>query len=607
MKAPDLILYLLIPTLILIHLLVAPYTKVEESFNIQATHDIIHHQPFSGIQNFDHVSFPGAVPRTFVGALLLAALSKPILLLTGSEDSIQHAQVIVRAVLGLLNAAALLRYKTGLDKAFGKNVGRWYILLQASQFHVIYYASRTLPNMFAFALTTLALREFLPITGERRQSNLGIFLLVLAGVIFRSEIALLLFTQLAFLLVQSRVSLQSIIPTGLISALVALAISIPVDSYFWQRPIWPELAGFYYNAIQGKSADWGTSPYIYYFSSLLPRLLLNPLILIALIPLSLIIPATRFQSRDLVVPSVLFIAIYSLQPHKESRFIIYVVPALTAAASLSASYIWTRRSKSILYSFGALFLAASITSSFAGSTAMLLISSLNYPGGEALSRLHNFLAQDPSSIPTINGTGLVKIHMDVLSCMTGITRFQQYSSFGLNSEDSLALGRGQLPEISGIRTHLVYDKTEEGDELLDPQWWSNFDFALMEEPGKAIGAWEVISTVYAYAGIEVLRPGQRGVGEILETTYEANNLTKETPDSAEVRSRVEELKGSNLLTQEIRSLNVLKNKFLKGELSRYEIYLLLKGEVRLFTGGWWVGPRMVPRISILRRIKDSLP
>jgi alpha-1,6-mannosyltransferase len=431
--------------------------------------------------------------------------------------------------------------------------------------------------------------------------------LVLAGVIFRSEIALLLFTQLAFLLVQSRVSLQSIIPTGLISALVALAISIPVDSYFWQRPIWPELAGFYYNAIQGKSADWGTSPYIYYFSSLLPRLLLNPLILIALIPLSLIIPATRFQSRDLVIPSVLFIAIYSLQPHKESRFIIYVVPALTAAASLSASYIWTRRSKSIFYSFGALFLAASITSSFAGSTAMLLISSLNYPGGEALSRLHNFLAQDPSSIPTINGTGLVQIHMDVLSCMTGITRFQQYPSFGLNSENSLALDRGQLPEIAGIRTHLVYDKTEEGDELLDPQWWSNFDFALMEDPGKAIGAWEVISTVYAYAGIEVLRPGQRGVGETLETTYEANNLTKETPDSAEVRSRVEELKGTNLLPEEIRSLNELKNKFLKGELSRYEIYLLVKGEVRLFTGGWWVGPRMVPRISILRRNKDALP
>jgi alpha-1,6-mannosyltransferase len=75
--------YLLIPTLILLHLFVAPYTKVEESFNIQAIHDILAHgipkenaaQFFTA--NYDHVSFPGSVPRTFAGALMLSGLSKP--------------------------------------------------------------------------------------------------------------------------------------------------------------------------------------------------------------------------------------------------------------------------------------------------------------------------------------------------------------------------------------------------------------------------------------------------------------------------------------------------------------------------------------------------
>jgi alpha-1,6-mannosyltransferase len=75
--------YLLIPTVILIHLFVAPYTKVEESFNMQAIHDILIHgipmenpaQFFS--TNYDHVSFPGSVPRTFTGALMLAGLSRP--------------------------------------------------------------------------------------------------------------------------------------------------------------------------------------------------------------------------------------------------------------------------------------------------------------------------------------------------------------------------------------------------------------------------------------------------------------------------------------------------------------------------------------------------
>jgi alpha-1,6-mannosyltransferase len=72
-----------IPALILIHLYYSPYTKVEESFNIQATHDILIHgipdHDFSTFlaSNYDHVSFPGSVPRTFVGALLLAGFSRP--------------------------------------------------------------------------------------------------------------------------------------------------------------------------------------------------------------------------------------------------------------------------------------------------------------------------------------------------------------------------------------------------------------------------------------------------------------------------------------------------------------------------------------------------
>ncbi len=158
----DIILPTIIPTLIILHLLVAPYTKVEESFNIQATHDIATHgivfrNIFSFLQeNYDHVSFSGAVPRTFVGALTRAGFSKPLIALKGY----QSAQLIARAILGLFNAFALLRYKSSLNLAFGTDVGRWYILLQAAQFHVIYYASRTLPNTFAFGISECASYRF---------------------------------------------------------------------------------------------------------------------------------------------------------------------------------------------------------------------------------------------------------------------------------------------------------------------------------------------------------------------------------------------------------------------------------------------------------------
>jgi alpha-1,6-mannosyltransferase len=87
--------FLLIPTFILIHLFVAPYTKVEESFNIQAIHDILVHgiptenpsQFFTS--NYDHVSFPGSVPRTFAGALVLAGLTRPWVGLVYSHGELQ--------------------------------------------------------------------------------------------------------------------------------------------------------------------------------------------------------------------------------------------------------------------------------------------------------------------------------------------------------------------------------------------------------------------------------------------------------------------------------------------------------------------------------------
>lgn len=153
----DVLLSLLIPSLILVHLVAAPYTKVEESFNIQATHDILaYNTPTHDIgarlnATYDHTLFPGVVPRTFVGAVLLAGIGRPIISLAGWT----HAQSIVRAVLGLFNAFALLSYAAGVRRAFGRETARWYLVLQAAQFHVIYYASRTLPNMFAFGLCKL--------------------------------------------------------------------------------------------------------------------------------------------------------------------------------------------------------------------------------------------------------------------------------------------------------------------------------------------------------------------------------------------------------------------------------------------------------------------
>ncbi|KAI0383760.1 glycosyltransferase family 22 protein [Hypomontagnella monticulosa] len=549
MAALDILLSLAIPALIVVHLLVAPYTKVEESFNIQATHDIlVYGTPTSNVyerlsSRYDHFDFPGAVPRTFVGPVLLAGISQPIIALVG----FQYAQLIVRSVLGLLNAGALWAFKSSVERAFGKSTARWYALLQLSQFHILFYASRTLPNMFAFGLTTLALSQVFGKPDEKsrvRGYRLAIANLTMATAVFRSELAILLITVTLYGLVRSHISIIQIIPTFLVFFTISLSLSIPIDSYFWQKPLWPELWGFYYNAILGSSSEWGVSPWHYYFTSAIPKILTNPLSTAFLIPYALWNAGTRKQVLPLVVPSLLFVAIYSLQPHKETRFIFYIAPPLTAAAALAANYIFTRRDKSVFFLLASVAIVGSVLVSFGLSTVMLVISSLNYPGGEALSALRNLVTSSSSS----SDLQTVMIHTDVLSCMTGVTLFGQHP---YPPDD----------ERPANEITFNYDKTEDENMLRSPSFWEKFDYVLAEDPAKIIGPWETVGVVEGFAGVEVARPN--------------------TPSKDDIESGQDKIFG-------------------RGSLVRR-----MKDYIRALTGGWWVGPRMEPKIHLLRKMREG--
>ncbi|KAH8697772.1 putative alpha-1,6-mannosyltransferase subunit [Talaromyces proteolyticus] len=563
-KALDVVVYSTIPAVILLHLLAAPYTKVEESFHLQATHDILTYgipSPTLGhdaiakkfADQYDHFSFPGSVPRSFVGALALATASRPVIWL----DSDVNRQLLARAVLGFFNAFALLLYARGLHGAFGRATAYWFLLFQASQFHVAYYASRTLSNMFAFGITTIALRLLLPrpggttISKTYQRYKMSLSLITIAGIIFRSELAVFLATTTIFLLLTNRVRIfNDIIPAGIVGLLVGLSTTVVIDSYFWQSfPLWPEFSAFKFNVISGEASAWGTSPWYFYFVDAIPRLLMNPLIWIVGIPVSLWSDATRRASIALLLPSLAFVGIYSVLPHKEWRFIIYIIPPLTAAGAQGAGYIWTRRTKSIIYRALSLVLALSTLASFLISTIIYLpVSSANYPGAHALKKVHlHGHATQPRIV----------LHMGNLACQTGVTRFLQ-------------LDHSTFPQ-----TLWVYDKTENETVKSTPEFWRGIDYALIEDiseikrPPSSSGdedTWKPIETIAGFSGFRILRSGDIAEGHI-ETDI------------------IREIMGER---------GVILFETLRDEIIR-----------KYLTRGLWVEFRMVPKIWIMKNFRAS--
>ncbi len=394
---------------------------------------------------------------------------------------------------------------------------------------------------------------------SRRRYSRALGLLAVTGVVFRSEIAVLLACHTLYLFVQPyiRLPLRTIVPAGLVGTLLGLILTVPIDSFFWQQwPLWPELTGFVYNIVNKQSSNWGTQPWHFYFTSALPRLLFNPLTYQICLPFTLSVPMLRRSALDILLPNLLFLAIYSFQPHKEWRFIIYVVPPFLAAASAGAAWIWTRRAKSFVYRSLSLVLAASTLASFIASFGMLAVSRLNYPGAEALDRLHLLASND---------TGVVKVHMDTLACMTGVTRFLEKPPPVLDDESA---------------AFWIYDKTENEMKLLDPLFWEGLDYALSERPELVIGRWQIMEIVEGFAGVGIVRPG-------------------EEPNAATVGlvSFNESWRTTMFAGGRVEALDRLMGKLWNGGFEN-----LMRSYV---TRGWWAKVKMEPRIRILK--KERIP
>lgn len=156
---------------------------------MQAIHDILYHnwnisqvsktssQLNTGTSSighwfqYDHLEFPGVVPRTFLGPLFISFFAAPFIfflrLLSLNKFWAQYIGTIkrsptqagiwlfllsVRTILALTVILSFRKLSQTLEKQFGSRWLQWFIAITVTQSHFMFYMSRPLPNIMALPL-----------------------------------------------------------------------------------------------------------------------------------------------------------------------------------------------------------------------------------------------------------------------------------------------------------------------------------------------------------------------------------------------------------------------------------------------------------------------
>ncbi|KAK2738346.1 mannosyltransferase [Myotisia sp. PD_48] len=321
----------------------SPIQDCDEVFNYwEPTHYLTHG---SGFQTWEYS--PDYSIRSWLYISIHTVIAKTLGLLARTKSAQFY---MVRLALGLVCTICETRAFAAVSRSLNPRVGLIFLLILVFSPGMFHASTALLPSSFAMYTSMLGLASFLEWKGGSKLAR-GILWFGIGGMVGWPFSAALM---VPFVLEDVVVSwsLGNMRPVilmvlkGVANCLKVLCGVVLVDSLFYRKLVFVPWNIIAYNVFGGAGKGpniFGTEPPTFYFKNLLLNFNLWSLLALAGGPL-LVLQAlfrphkssrqTLLRSITLVLPFYSWLAIFTLQPHKEERFMYPAYPFLALNAAI---------------------------------------------------------------------------------------------------------------------------------------------------------------------------------------------------------------------------------------------------------------------------------
>lgn len=258
---------------------------------------------------------------------------------------------LLRFVLALFCSFCQTRLFSTISRALNPRVAVFFLMVMVFSPGMYHAAPAYLPSSFAMYTTMLGFSAFMDWSGGIRTAQ-GIFWFGVGSMLgwpFAGALVLPFLAEEVLLAIITGEIFEGFrrVLDGTVRSLIVLALQVSIDSFFYKKLTCVPLNIVLYNVFSGSSKGpniYGVEPWHFYVRNLTLNFNVWFFLALGAMPLLLFQHLIRQQSVSkqtllrgivFVTPFYLWLAIFTLQPHKEERFMYPVYPALALNAGIS--------------------------------------------------------------------------------------------------------------------------------------------------------------------------------------------------------------------------------------------------------------------------------